>query len=59
MTDRFYGGGRAYLKATITKDLDLEEIRRYGKDRIEIFPDIAAPGRFLPGAGVRCGNVHP
>lgn len=39
--DRFYEMAEPYLKAVITKDLDLKKIAAMVKTRIEIFPDIA------------------
>ncbi len=39
--DRFYEMAEPYLKAVITKDLDLKKIAGMVKTRIEVFPDIA------------------
>lgn len=40
-SDRFYEMAEPYLKAVITKDLDLKKIAGMVKTRIEVFPDIA------------------
>ena len=45
--DRFYELAEPYLKAAITKDLDLKKIAGMVKTRIEIFPDIAAQVDFF------------
>ena len=45
--DRFYKLAEPYLKAAITKDLDLKKIAGMVKTRIEIFPDIAAQVDFF------------
>ena len=45
--DRFYELAEPYLKATITKELDLKKIAGMVKTRIEIFPDIAAQVDFF------------
>lgn len=39
--DRFYEMAEPYLKAVITKNLDLQKIAAMVKTRIEVFPDIA------------------
>ena len=39
--DKFYEMAEPYLKAAITKDLDLRKIAEMVRTRIEIFPDIA------------------
>jgi len=39
--DKFYEMALPYLKAALTKDLDLKKIAEMVKTRIEIFPDIA------------------
>lgn len=39
--DRFYEMAEPYMKAVITKDLDLKRIAAMVKTRIEVFPDIA------------------
>ena len=45
--DRFYELAEPYLKAAITKELDLKKIAGMVKTRIEIFPDIAAQVDFF------------
>lgn len=39
--DTFYGMAEPYLKAAVTRDLDLKKIAAMVKTRIEVFPDIA------------------
>ena len=43
----FYAQAEPYLKAAITKPLDLKKIAAMVKTRIEVFPDIAAQVDFL------------
>ena len=43
----FYAQAEPYLKAVITKPLDLKKIAAMVKTRIEVFPDIAAQGDFF------------
>ena len=39
--DTFYGMAEPYLKAAVSRDLDLRKIAAMVKTRIEVFPDIA------------------
>ena len=48
--DHFYEQAEPYLKAVITKDLDLKKIAAMVKTRIEVFPDIAAQVDFFEEA---------
>ena len=58
--DRFYKLAEPYLKAAITKNLDLKKIAGMVEDPYRDLSGHRSPGRFLPGAaGVRCGYVHP
>ena len=45
--DPFYAQAEPYLKAAITKPLDLKKIAAMVKTRIEVFPDIAAQVDFF------------
>lgn len=45
--DRFYGMAEPYLKAVLTKDLDLKKIAAMVKTRIEVLPDIAGHVDFF------------
>ncbi len=45
--DKFYELAEPYLKAVITKDLDLKKIAGMVKTRIEVFPDIAGHVDFF------------
>ena len=46
----FYAQAEPYLKAAITKPLDLKKIAAMVKTRIEVFPDIAAQVDFFEDA---------
>ncbi len=45
--DRYYEMAEPYLKAALTRDLDLKKIANMVKTRIEVFPDIAAQVDFF------------
>ncbi len=45
--ERFYEMAEPYLKASITRELDLRKIANMVKTRIEVFPDIAAQVDFF------------